>query len=84
MKHSKGRVVLLLPCQKFALFVSPFSNGRPYGAEIRNEFTLSIAKKFALLVLTFSNGATSGRARGCKTNDQIMPAPSVLPIEKMN
>ena len=40
------------PCQKIALFVSPFTlpvspflNGHHCGAEIRNEFTLSVAKK---------------------------------------
>ena len=43
-------------CQKFALFVSPFTlpissflNGHHCGAEIRNGFSLSVAKKFRSL-----------------------------------
>ena len=53
----------LLP--KLALFVSsvtlpfsPFFNGHHCGAEIRNEFTLTVAKKIALFVPTLSNGAS--------------------------
>ena len=48
------RWVNTFPCQKFALsflpshFPSPFLNGHRFGAEIRNEFTLSAAKKFTL------------------------------------
>ena len=33
------RWVYTFPCQKFALFVSPFLNGHHCGGEIRNEFT---------------------------------------------
>ena len=50
------RWVYTFPCQKFALFIPPFTlpvfpflNGHHCGAEIRNEFTLSalsVAKKF--------------------------------------
>ena len=39
------RWVCTFPCQKFALIVSPFSNGHHYTAKIRNEFALSFAKK---------------------------------------
>ena len=51
------------------------------GAEIRNEFTLSIAKSFSPsgFVPPLSNGtsrATSDRKR--KTNDQILPSPILL------
>ena len=47
----KWRRVYTFPCQKFALFVSPFTlpvspflNGHHCGAEIRNEFTLPLPK----------------------------------------
>ena len=53
----KWRRVYTFPCQKFALFVSPFTlpvspflNGHHCGAEIRNEFTLPLPKNFSLLV----------------------------------
>ena len=55
----------------------PSRRGHHSGAEIRNEFTLSIAKKFfALFVRPLSNGmsrATSDRKP--KTNNQILPSP---------
>ena len=45
-------IVTEIPCQKFALFVPPFTlpvstflNGHHCTAEIGNEFTLSVAKK---------------------------------------
>ena len=48
-----------------------------YGAEIRNEFTLSIAKIFfALFVPPLSNGTSRETSdRKPKTNDQILPSP---------
>ena len=71
------------PCQKFALFVSPFT--LPFSpftessrdAEIRNEFTLSVAKKFfALFVPPHSNGTSRAASdRKPKTNDQILANP---------
>ena len=71
------------PCQKFALFVSPFTlpvspfTERSRGAEIRNEFTLSIAKNcFALFVPPLSNGTSRATSdRKPKTNDQILASP---------
>ena len=55
-----GRWVYTFPCQNFALFVSPlkipvspFLNGRHCGAEIRNEFILSVAKKCLLFLPTW-------------------------------
>ena len=63
------------PCQKFALFVSPFTlpispflNGHHCGAEICNEFSLSVAKKIRLLCSDSLN--SSGAI--------------VLPIDKMD
>ena len=62
----KWRRVYIFPCQKFALFVSPFTlpispflNGHHCGAEIRNEFTLPLRmpKNFSLFVPNLSNGA---------------------------
>ena len=51
----KWRRVYTFPCQKFALFVSPFTlpvspfwNGHHCGGEIRNEFTLPLPKDFFL------------------------------------
>ena len=48
------RWVYTFPCRKFALFDSPFTlptspflNGHHCGAEIRNEFSLSVAKKIS-------------------------------------
>ena len=56
--------------------------GHHCGAEIRNEFTLSVAKNcFALFVPTLSNGAsraTSTSDRKPKTNDQILPSPTLF------
>ena len=51
--------------------------GHHCGAEIRNEFTLSIAKKFfALFVPRLSNGTSRATSdRKPKTNDQILPSP---------
>ena len=81
---------LHFPCQKFALFVSPFTlpvspfterpKGNHCGAEIRNEFTLSIAKIFfALFVPPLSNGTSRAKSdRKPKTNDQILPSPILL------
>ena len=49
------------------------------------KFTLSVAKKFALLVPILSNVASRAtNDRKPKTNDQILPSPIVLAIEKMN
>ena len=88
----KWRRVYTFPCQKFALFVSPFTlpvspffNGHYCGAEIRNEFTLPLPKNLSLLVRNLSNGASRATSdRKLKTNDQILPSPTVLPIEKLN
>ena len=86
------------PCQKFAknshfsFLPSHFPSlrsrrGHHIGAEIRNEFTLSIAKKFSPsgFVPLLSNGTSRATSdRKPKTNDQILPSPIFLPIEKMN
>ena len=41
--------------------VSPFLNGHHCGAEIRNEFTLSVAKKFhPLCSKSLKNGTSRG------------------------
>ena len=55
----------------------PSRRGHHCGAEIRNGFTLFVAKKFfALFVPTFSNGASRATSdRKPKTNDQILPSP---------
>ena len=55
----------------------PSRKGHHCGAEIRNEFTLSIAKKFfALFVPLLSNGTSRATSdRKPKTNDQILPSP---------
>ena len=55
----------------------PSLRGHHCGAEIRNGFTLSVAKKFfALFVPTLSNGASRATSdRKPKTNDQILPSP---------
>ena len=64
----------------FTLPVSPFTErpkGHHCGAEIRNEFTLSIANNFfALFVPPLSNGTSRATSdRKPKTNDQILPSP---------
>ena len=55
----------------------PSRRGHHCGAEIRNEFTLSIAKHFvALFVPPLSNGTSRATSdRKPKTNDQILPSP---------
>ena len=55
----------------------PSLRGHHCGAEIRNGFTLSVAKIFfALLVPTLSNGVSRATSdRKPKTNDQILPSP---------
>ena len=55
----------------------PSRRGHHCGAEIHNEFTLSIAKKFfALFVPPLSNGTSHATSdRKPKTNDQILPSP---------
>ena len=78
----KWRRVYTFPCQKFALFVSPFTlpvspflNGHHCGAEIRNEFTLPLPKNVSLLVRNLSNGTSRATSdRKLKTNDQILPS----------
>ena len=67
----------------------PSRRGHHGGAEIRNEFTLSIAKKFfALRLCSPSFKWHEPRDEWSKTqdkiNDQILPSPSFLPIEKLN
>ena len=85
---------LHFPMPKFALFSSPFTLpvsapfliGHHCGAEIRNEFTLSVAQKIRPLCSdSLLNGASRTTSdRKPKTNYQILPGPIVLPIEKMN
>ena len=56
----------------------PSRRGHHGGAEIRNEFTLSIAKKFFALRLFSPLSNVTSRAtsdRKPKTNDQILPSP---------
>ena len=55
----------------------PSRRGHHCGAEIRNEFKLSIAKKFfALFVPPLSNGTSRATSdRKPKTNDPILPSP---------
>ena len=55
----------------------PSRRGHHCGAEIRNEFTLSIAQNFfALFVPPLSNGTSRATSdRKPKTNDQILPSP---------
>ena len=55
----------------------PSRRGHHCGAEIRNEFTLSIAKHFfAHFVPPLSNGTSRATSdRKPKTNDQILPSP---------
>ena len=55
----------------------PSRRGHHCGAEIRNEFTLSIAQNcFALFVPPLSNGTSRTTSdRKPKTNDQILPSP---------
>ena len=55
----------------------PSRRGHHCGAEIRNEFTLSIAKKFFRpLCSPLSNGTSRTTSdRKPKTNDQILPSP---------
>ena len=82
----KWRRVYTFPCQKFALFVSPFTlpvspflNGHHCGAEIRNEFTLPLPKNLSLLVRNLSNGASRETSDWkLKTNDQILPSPTLF------
>ena len=59
-KNCTWRWIYTFPCQIFALFVSsftlpisPFLNGHRCGAEIRNEFSLSVAKKIRPLCSDF-------------------------------
>ena len=55
----------------------PSRRGHHCGAEIRNEFTLSVAKKFfALFVPPLSNSTSRATSdRKPKTNDQILRSP---------
>ena len=89
------RCAYTFPCQKFALFVSPFTfpvspfterpRGHHCGAEIRNEFTLSIAKNFFRPLCSPSFKWHEPRDEWSKTQDKWSnPAQSycVLPIEK--
>ena len=58
----------------------PSRRGHHCGAEIRNEFTPSIATKcFALFVPPPSNGTSRATSdRKPKTNDQILPSPMLF------
>ena len=81
--RTKWRRVYTFPCQKFALFVSPFTlpvshfwNGHQCGAEIRNEFTLPLPKDFFLFVPNLSNGASHAtNNRKLKTKLMIKSCP---------
>ena len=55
----------------------PLRRGHHCGAEIRNEFTLSIAKIFfSLFIPPLSNGTSRTTSdRKPKTSDQILPSP---------
>ena len=54
----------------------PSRRGHHWGAEIRNEFTLSIAKFFRPLFPPLSNGTSRATSdRKPKTNDQLLPSP---------
>ena len=73
---------------RFSLHTSRlFLRGHHGGAEICNEFTLSIAKKFFALSLcspSFNGTSRATSDRKPKTNVQILSSPIFLPIEKMN
>ena len=73
---------------RFSLHTSrlSFLNGHHFGAELRNEFTLFVAKTFRPLVPTLSNGASCATSdRKPNTNDQILPGPILFfPWKKMN
>ena len=63
----------------------PSRRGHHCGAEIRDGFTLSIAKNFfALFVPPLSNGTSRTTSdRKPKTNDQILPSPILFfPLKK--
>ena len=68
----------------------PSRRGHHGGAEIRNEFTLSIAKIFFALRLCspsfkwqMANGTSRATSdRKPKTNDQILPSPIFFPLKK--
>ena len=65
----------------------PSRRGHHCGAEICNEFTLSIAKNiFALFVPPLSNGTSRVTSdRKPKTNDQILPSPILFfPSKNLN
>ena len=75
---------------RFSLHTSRLSlhgevRGHHCGAEIRNEFTLSIAKVvFALFVPPLSNGTSRLTSdRKPKTNDQILPSPIIGSAEAL-
>ena len=89
---------LHFPLPKFALFVSPFTlpvspflqwmlNGHHCGAEIRNEFTLSVAKKIRPLCSDPLKWREP-RDEWSKTQDKwskILPCPTLFfPLKKMN
>ena len=72
---------------RFSLHTSRLSLRGEGGAEIRNEFTLSIAKNFSPsgFVPPLSNGTSRTTSdRKPKTKDQILHSPIFLHIEKMN
>ena len=69
------RWVYTFPHQKFALFVSPFTlpvspflNGHQCGAEIRNDFSLSVAKNFAVFFPDSLKGRNCPSYRKNETN----------------
>ena len=74
LSFAKNSHFSLLPSHSPSL---PSRRGHHCGAEIRNEFTLSIAKFFfALFVPPLSNGTSRAtNDRKPKTNDQILPSP---------
>ena len=63
----------------------PSRRGHHCGAEIRNEFTLSIAKFFfALFVPPLSSGTSRATSdRKPKANDQILPSPIIGSAEAL-
>ena len=79
-----GHWAYTFPCQisHFSFLPSHFPSlpsrrSHHCGADIRNEFTLAIAKNvFALFVPPLSNGTSRATSdRKPKTNDQILPSP---------
>ena len=72
-----GRWAYTFPCQKFALFVSPFTERSPlWRWNSQWVHTFHCQNRFALFVSRLSNGTSHATSdRKPKTNDQILPSP---------